>query len=119
MMGSAFYVFALVLFPSLLFLGLMTFESVVQSAIQDAICLRGINRIRHLDVELAPQMHDYFLLPIHDDATGCTGYLVHPFKTRHIETEKDLLRLLANTGGLVYNPKSSTAYSCSNDDTLT
>ena len=50
---------------------------------------------------------------------GCTGYLVHPFKTRHIETEKDLLRLLANTGGLVYHPKSSTAYSCSNDDTLT
>ncbi|SRR6266568_1724062 len=27
--------------------------------------------------------------------------------------------LLANTGGLVYNPKSSTAYACSNDNTLT
>jgi hypothetical protein len=69
-LGSAFYVFALVLFPSLLFLGLVTFDSVLQSAIQDAICLRGINRIRHLYVELAPQMHDYFILPIHDDATG-------------------------------------------------
>jgi len=69
-LGSAFYVFALVLFPSLFFLGLVTFDSVLQSAIQDAICLRGINRIRHLYVELAPQMHDYFILPIHDDATG-------------------------------------------------
>src|SRR5438874_8848223 len=32
---------------------------------------------------------------------------------------KDLLRLLANAGGLVYNQQSSTACSCSNDDTLT
>src|SRR5215470_11064929 len=31
----------------------------------------------------------------------------------HVETEKDLLPLLANTGGSVYNPKSSPAYSCS------
>jgi hypothetical protein len=62
--------FALVLFPSLFFLGLVTFDSVLQSAIEDAICLRGINRIRHFYVELAPQMHDYFLLPTHDDAAG-------------------------------------------------
>ncbi len=40
-------------------------------------------------------------------------------KNRPFETEKELLSLLANTGGLVYNPKSSTAYSCSIDDTLT
>jgi hypothetical protein len=32
--------------------------------------------------------------------------------------EKDPLPLLANTGGLVYNPKSSPAHICSNDDTL-
>jgi hypothetical protein len=49
----------------------------------------------------------------------CIGYLDHPFKNKPFETEKDLLRLLANTGGLVYNPKSSTAYSCSTDDTRT
>ena len=34
------------------------------------------------------------------------------------ETEKDYLPLLANRGRLVYNPKSSPASSCSNDDTL-
>jgi hypothetical protein len=34
-------------------------------------------------------------------------------KNMHFETEKDLLPLLANTGGSVYNPKSSPAYSCS------
>src|SRR5437660_3042820 len=31
----------------------------------------------------------------------CTGYLGHPFKKRHLETEKDSLRWFANTGGLV------------------
>src|SRR5215471_21585054 len=69
-LGTAFFVFALVLFPSLFFLGLVTFDSVLQSAIEDAICVRGISRIRHLYVELAPQMRDYFILPTHDDATG-------------------------------------------------
>jgi hypothetical protein len=49
----------------------------------------------------------------------CTGYLGHPFKNRHLQTEKDPLSLLANTGGLVYNPKSSPASSWSNDTTLT
>jgi hypothetical protein len=69
-LGIAFFVFALVLFPSLFFLGLVTFDSVLQSAIEDAICVRGISRIRHLYVELAPEMQEYFILPTHDDATG-------------------------------------------------
>jgi hypothetical protein len=37
----------------------------------------------------------------------CTGYLGHPFKNGHVEREKDLLSLLANTGGLVYNQTPS------------
>jgi hypothetical protein len=49
---------------------------------------------------------------------ACTGYLGHPFKYKPVETEKDPLPLLANRGGLVYNPKSSTASSCTNDDIL-
>jgi MFS family permease len=48
----------------------------------------------------------------------CTGYLRHPFKTKHVETGKHLLLQLANTGGLVYNPKLSPATYCSNDTTL-
>ena len=51
--------------------------------------------------------------------TSCNGYLGHPFKNKPFETEKDLLPLLANTGRLVYNRQSSTAYSCSNNDTFT
>ncbi len=38
------------------------------------------------------QIHDHVL---------CIGYLDHPFKNKHVETEKDLHPLLANTGGWV------------------
>ena len=47
------------------------------------------------------------------------GYFGHPFNIRYVEREKDLHPLLANTGGLVYNPQSSPAYSCSNTDMFT
>jgi hypothetical protein len=50
---------------------------------------------------------------------ACTGYLGHPFKNRHLETQKDSLRLLAHTGGLMYNQTSFTAYSCSNKENFT
>ena len=43
----------------------------------------------------------------------CTGYLDHPFENKPVKTGKDLLRLLANRGGWMYNPKLSPAYSCS------
>ncbi|TMD70088.1 MAG: hypothetical protein E6I91_00600 [Chloroflexi bacterium] len=66
-LGTAFFVFALVLFPSLFFLGLVTFQRTFQIALADFIYTRGINRIRHLYVELAPQVQDYFILSTHDD----------------------------------------------------
>lgn len=52
--GETLIVFALVLFPTLFFLGLVTFERVLQSSIQDIVSARGINRIRHFYVELDP-----------------------------------------------------------------
>ena len=69
-LGTAFFVFAFVLFPALVFLGLATFDSVLQSAIEDAIQARGIYRIQRLYVELAPQVQDVLILPTHDDAPG-------------------------------------------------
>lgn len=68
--GTAFFVFSLVLFPSLIFLGLVTFERVLQSSIEDTIYARGINRLRHLYLEYAPQMEPYFILSRYDDNVG-------------------------------------------------
>ncbi len=74
-LGQAFYVFALVLFPSLFFLGLVTFERVLQSGTEDIVYARGINRIRHLYQEYAPEMRPYFILSVHDDNAGVMGNL--------------------------------------------
>jgi hypothetical protein len=74
-LGLAFYLFGLVLFPSLAFLGLVTFERVLQSAMEDLVYARGINRIRHLYQEHAPEMLPYFILSAHDDDAGVMGNL--------------------------------------------
>jgi len=66
-LGTALYLFALVLPPSLFFTGFVTFERVLQSAIEDFILARGVNRLRHCHVELAPAIQDYFILSTHDD----------------------------------------------------
>ena len=66
-MGQPFFVFAFVLFPSVLFLGVATYIREVQLGIEDMICSRGINRIRHFYLELAPEAEKYFILSTHDD----------------------------------------------------
>jgi len=67
-MGTAFFVFSLVLVPSLLLMGLITFERVLQSGIEDLTYARGITRIRHLYLEHAPQLRPSFLLAADDDS---------------------------------------------------
>jgi hypothetical protein len=69
-MGSAFFLFALILLPSLLFLGIVTFVRVYQTGIEDMIASRGINRIRHYYTEIAPELDKYFILSTHDDMQG-------------------------------------------------
>src|SRR6266566_196260 len=68
-LGTAFYVFSLVVLPTLFFMGLITFERVLQADMADTIYTRGINRIRHLYLEYAPQMQPYFILSAHDDTS--------------------------------------------------
>jgi hypothetical protein len=86
-MGRAFFVFALVLLPSLAFLGTVTFGRLMQTAIEDVIHARGINRIRHYYVELAPEMRRYFIHPIHDDSYSTLLDLGTPHaKRQHLLT---------------------------------
>lgn len=69
-LGSAFFLFGLVLFPSVFFLGVFTFERVLQTGLEDLIYMREIQRIRHYYLELAPELGPYFLMSSHDDAEG-------------------------------------------------
>ena len=66
-LGTAFFAFALVLLPTLFFVGLATFERALESSIEDTIYARGLSRIRHLYVEMVPQAERYFVGSIHDD----------------------------------------------------
>src|SRR5947199_5844234 len=66
-LGTAFFIFSLVVIPTLVFMGLITFERVLQSGSTDIIYARGVNRIRHLYLEYAPQLQSYFILSAHDD----------------------------------------------------
>ena len=66
-LGTAFFVFSLVIIPTLVFMGLITFERILQSGSTDIVYARGVNRIRHLYIEYAPQLQPYFMLSAHDD----------------------------------------------------
>jgi hypothetical protein len=72
-LGTAFFVFSLVVLPTLFLMGLITFERVLQSGTADMMYARGINRIRHLYLEYAPQMQSYLILSAHDDREGTLG----------------------------------------------
>ncbi len=69
-LGMAFFVFSLVIIAALFVMALITFERVLESSNTDFIYTRGINRIRHLYLEYAPQMQPYFILSSHDDPGG-------------------------------------------------
>lgn len=68
--GTVFTAFALVLFPTLFFIGIVTFQRVLQSAIEDLRYAVGINRIRHFYIDLVPQAEKYFVMSTHDDGQG-------------------------------------------------
>ena len=69
-MGMPFVLFSLVLLPCLFFVGVVTFVRAVQVAIEDMVHARGMARIRHYYVELAPIMQKYLIHSTHDDPSA-------------------------------------------------
>jgi hypothetical protein len=59
--STAFYAFALVILPTLAFVGLVTFDRVLQSGIEDHAYARRIARLRGYYFEHAPELTDYLL----------------------------------------------------------
>ena len=68
--GDAFDVFALTVLPTLYVLGLFTYFRLVESAAEDFLYGRAVNRIRHYYLELAGEERRLFLLSGYDDARG-------------------------------------------------
>jgi hypothetical protein len=79
-LGTAFFVFSLVVLPTLVLMGLITFERVLQSGSADYVYALGINRIRHLYLEYAPQLRPYLILTAHADREETLDReAAHPF----------------------------------------
>ena len=68
--GEAFLLFALVILPVVLFIGVMTVIRISGSNYHDALCVMGMNRIRGAYLELVPDLERYFVMSHHDDVPG-------------------------------------------------
>jgi len=61
-LGPAFYAFALILLPVLAFIGIVTFERLVQSSLEDIAYAQRIGRLRDFYVAVAPELAPYVLV---------------------------------------------------------
>jgi hypothetical protein len=68
--GAGFRVFALLVLPVVLLVGLGTFIRLVEADVEDAWLVVGMNRLRHAYLELAPELRPYFVTSQHDDELG-------------------------------------------------
>jgi hypothetical protein len=89
--GANFRLFALVILPVVLFIGVGTVLRIGESNYHDAMCVIGMNRIRAGYLELAPDLERFFVTGTHDDMPGIT-------KTMAVDTRRPLVvHMLAAT----------------------
>jgi hypothetical protein len=65
--GDEFVLFALVILPVVLFIGITTFLRMGSSNYYDALCVVGMNRIRHAYMQITPEVEPYLVMGTHDD----------------------------------------------------
>jgi hypothetical protein len=68
--GDAFFIFALVILPVVLFVGIGTWIRMGVANYHDAMTIFGMNRIRGAYLEIAPDLEPYFVMGVHDDPAG-------------------------------------------------
>jgi hypothetical protein len=68
--GEEFRVFALIVLPVVLFLGITTTLRMDNANHHDALCVIGMNRIRAGYLEIAPDLERFFVMGTTDDIAG-------------------------------------------------
>jgi hypothetical protein len=68
--NDAFFLFALVLLPVVLFIGIGTWVRMAAANYHDAIAVAGMNRIRGGYLQIAPELEPFFVMGVHDDPAG-------------------------------------------------
>lgn len=76
--GGEFSLFALVILPVVLFLGLATYVRIGRSNSYDAMCVVGMNRIRHAYLEITPEVAPYLVMGTHDDEPALNRTMGYP-----------------------------------------
>ena len=68
--GDEFYVFALLVLPVVLFIGVATYIRLIDARLEDFWLVSGMNRLRHAYLDIAPELEPYFVTGHHDDQQG-------------------------------------------------
>ena len=67
---TEFKIFALVLFPIVLFLGIATYVRLVQINLEDIYLMAAMNRLRRAYIDDAPEIREYLTSGVSDDEAG-------------------------------------------------
>jgi hypothetical protein len=68
--GEGFAVFALLILPVVLFIGLATYVRLLEINNEDYVWVRGMNRLRGAYLEMDPELARYFITGTTEDAEG-------------------------------------------------
>jgi hypothetical protein len=68
--GNDFRIFALLVLPVVLLLGVGTFIRMIDAWSEDVWFVLGMNRIRHAYLDIAPELEQYFITSHYDDPAG-------------------------------------------------
>jgi len=98
-LGTVFFAFSIVIFPVLIFLGVVTLIRLLQVGITDMRCIRAINRIRHFYLDSAPEADRYLTFSQYDDPEAVQRTMT-PFRV------PDFLQGFASTPGPVITVNS-------------
>jgi hypothetical protein len=92
--GAPFHLFALLVLPVVLLVGLATIFRLAAANAEDSMLVAGMNRLRHGYLELAPELEPYFITGRHDDPAGI-------MQTYGMGPRMSLTHILAGTPNLV------------------
>jgi hypothetical protein len=89
--GTAFYAFGIVLLPTLAFVGFVTFERVLQSAIEDHELMRRIALLRRYYFDNAPELARYLVTIEPFERLRAQGF---PFRRQALRTVAGMVAVI-------------------------
>jgi hypothetical protein len=85
--GEGFVLFAILILPVVLFVGLATYIRLLEINNEDYVWVKGMNRLRGAYLELDPQLASYFITGSTEDAVGIfRTYGAHEVTQRSLDT---------------------------------